>query len=71
MNPGVPALESLLEVIVCDCRRAKYDNNYQCRFLTKESTDICKCAENCENIVINSDSDLDTANNQDDNDVFE
>ena len=68
-----PASESLLELVVCDCRRPECDDNCQRRLLSMECTEACKCAGNCENIVrnVDSDSELDIANNQDADDVFE
>ena len=69
-----PAPESLLELVVCNCRRAKCADNCQCRILSMECTDVCKCAGNCENIVYDSDSsesDLDSEDNEEEYEAFE
>ena len=45
VNQSAP--ESLLELVVCNCSRAKCTDNCQCRILSMECTDVCKYAGNC------------------------
>ena len=54
-----PAPESVLELITCDCRRLKCNASCQCKILSLECTDICKCHANCKNMNYNDDSGTD------------
>jgi len=56
---NLPAPESVLELITCDCRRLKCNASCQCKILSLECTDICKCHANCENVSYNDESDTD------------
>ena len=56
---NLPAPESVLELITCDCRRSKCNTRCQCKVLSLECTDICKCHANCENVSYDDHSDLD------------
>ena len=56
---SLPAPESVLELITCDCRRLKCNASCQCKILSLECTDICKCHANCENVSNSDDSDTD------------
>ena len=44
------APESMLAFINCNCRRALCGDYCQCRILSLECTDLCKCSGNCENV---------------------
>ena len=44
-----PAPESLMKLITCNCQRALCGDDFQCRILSLECTDLCKCTGNCEN----------------------
>ena len=61
--------ESVLELVTCDCRRLNCNGNCQCRTLSLECTDVCKCHANCENIIYDnvSDSDEDGIDREDAN----
>ena len=71
-----PAPLSVLEFVVCDCKKKKCGENCQCRVLIMECTDLCKCNGDCDNVVYNDDTDTeesDTEENDDDDgndDVF-
>ena len=56
---SLPAPESVLGLKTCDCRRLKCNASCQCKILSLECTDICKCHTNCENVSYNDDSDTD------------
>ena len=56
---SLPAPELALKLITCDCRRLKCNASCQCKILSLEFTDICKCHANCENVSCNDDSDTD------------
>ena len=56
---NLPAPESVLELITCDCRRLKCNASCQCKILSLECTDICKCHANCENVTYDDQSDSD------------
>ena len=45
-----PAPESMLELITCNCQLALCGDDCQCRILSSEYTDLCKCTGNCENV---------------------
>ena len=55
----LPAPESVLELVTCDCRRLNCNGHCQCRALSLECTDVCKCHANCENIIYDNVSDPD------------
>ena len=40
----------MLELMTCNCRRALYGDYCQCRILSLECTDLCKCTGNRENV---------------------
>lgn len=55
---NLPAPESILEIVTCDCRRLKCGSSCQCQIFGLDCTDICKCHGNCENVTyeaVNSD----------------
>ena len=69
-----PASESVVELITCTCRKSSFANSCQCRVLSMEWTDVCKCRGLCGNIIYDSvESDSDEVeednenNNADDN----
>ena len=45
-----PAPESVLELIICNSRWALCGDDCQCRILSSECIDLCKCTGNCENV---------------------
>ena len=63
----LPAPESVLELVTCDCRRLNCNDNCQCRILSLECTDVCKCHGNCENVIYDKESDSDEDGNDEDN----
>ena len=44
-----PAPESLMKLITCNCQWALCGDDFQCRILSLECTDLGKCSGNCEN----------------------
>ena len=44
-----PAPYSIMELLTCNCRRSIFNEDFQCRILLMECTDICRCAGNCAN----------------------
>ena len=46
---NMPAPESVLEMMVCECRKSARGNMCQCRILELECTDLCKCPGSCNN----------------------
>ena len=45
----MPVPESVLEMMVCECRKSACGNMCQCRILRLECTDLCKCSGSCNN----------------------
>ena len=62
----LPAPESVLEMVTCNCRRLNCNENCRCRVLSLECTDVCKCHGNCENITYDIASDFDDDENDED-----
>ena len=46
---NMPAPESVLEMMVCECRKSACGNMCQCWILELECTDLCKCSGSCNN----------------------
>ena len=44
----------MLELITCTCRKSNCKNSRQCRVLSMECTDVCKCQGLCRNIIYDS-----------------
>ena len=47
-----PAPESVIELVSCKCRRLKFLESCQCRTLSVECTDMCRCSANCSNVYM-------------------
>ena len=58
-----PAPDAVLELVTCSCRKSNCNESCQCRMLSMECTDVCKCQAKCQNIVYDSESE-----NEDDED---
>ena len=44
---NIPASESVLEIMVCECRESACGNTCRCRIVGLECTDLCKCPGSC------------------------
>ena len=64
-----PVPESVVELITCTCLKSNCTNSYQCRVLSVECTDVCKCWGLCGNIIYDSvESDIDEVEEDNEND---
>ena len=45
---SLPALETVMQMMTCDCCRSACGGLYQCRGLDLDCPDLCNCAGNCE-----------------------
>ena len=63
-----PVPESVLRLITCTCRKWNCTNSCQCRVLSVECTDVCKCWGLCGNIYDSVKSDNDEAEEDNEND---
>lgn len=59
-----PAPLSLLELVVCDCKRAKCLTDCQCRVLLMECTELCKCKGSCDNVNYDNIDESDDENDE-------
>ena len=45
------ATDKILELVVCDCKKRKYPEQFQCVLLQVSCIDICKCKGECHNEI--------------------
>ena len=59
-----PAPNEILELVVCECRRQKCADEFQCLQLQIPCTDICKCKSECNNQNMTETDDFDETSDE-------